>query len=365
MAATALSLIDALPVLNAGLRGGAAALLILASTIFLRAPASLPTRFGAALALCGIMASLTGLPPIAALDRFDPFVALCGDTCIPLFWIFTRAWFDDGFRPDRRVAALAIGYVGLGFVASLRRETPVAPINGLDLLLYLGGTAFALHALWLAWRSGSADLVEPRRRARAGFVLVLGGIILWLTGSEVVGRMTGAITTSTIAAAIALFVGALGLLILLVGLRHPDMFPVATDRAAMPPKEPAEPVDTALEQALDRLMADERMYRDPALTIGAMAARAGAPEYRLRRLINAGLGHRNVNEYLNGYRLREVCDALSDTAQTDVPITTIAMDAGFGSLSVFNRSFKARFGETPSVYRKRHIATPAVGASPD
>ena len=40
-----------------------------------------------------------------------------------------------------------------------------------------------------------------------------------------------------------------------------------------------------------------------------------------------------------------------------VPILTIAMDAGFGSLAVFNRSFKARQGETPSAYRRRHLDT--------
>lgn len=360
MSTTALSLIDALPLLNAGLRGGAAALLVLASAVFLRAPPSLPSRFGAALALCGIMASLAGLPPIAALDPLDPLVALCTNACVPLFWIFTRAWFDDAFRPRWIDAALGSGYTVLGLIVSLQQETAIAPINNLDLLFYLGGTAFALHALWLAWRSRAVDLVEPRRRARTGFILILAGIILGLTWGEVAGRISGAVETSTITGAMVLFVGALGLLILLVGLRDPNMFPVRGGAPSATPDHPAEPLDSALARALNRLMTEDRLYRDPDLTIGKIAARLDSPEYRLRRLINAGLGYRNVNEYLNGFRLREVSEAFSDRGQAEVPITTIAMDAGFGSLSVFNRSFKAQFGETPSLFRKRHLAGPAA-----
>lgn len=355
-------LADALPLLDAGLRGGAVALLVLATIIFLREAPTLPSRFGAALALCGITASLSGLPEIATLDLLDPLVALCTTACVPLFWFFTQAWFDDAFRPNWRDAALGAGYTVLGLVVYLQHEGPIAPIGGLDFLSYLGGTAFAVHALWLAWRSRTTDLVEPRRRARIGFVLILGGIILWLTWSEVVGRVTGAVAMSAMSGALVLFAGALGLLIILVGLRHPDMFPASVD-APPPPAQTAEPVDAGLVHVLDRLMAEERLYRDPELTIGTIAAQAGAPEYRLRRLINAGLGYRNVNEYLNGFRLREVCDALADANQAEVPITTIALDSGFGSLSVFNRCFKAKFGETPSLYRKRHDGRPADAPS--
>eukprot|EP01037_Dinobryon_pediforme_P020943 gene20943-21688_t len=358
MSTTALSVIDALPLLNAALRGGAVALLVLASTVFLRAPASLPSRFGAALALCGIMAALAGLPPIAALDPLDPLVAACTNACVPLFWMFTRAWFDDTFRPSWIDAAAGVGYTLLGLVVSLQHEAPMAPIDTLDLLSYLGGTGFAVHALWCAWRSNAVDLVEPRRRARIGFILILAGIVLWLTWGEVAGRISGAIETSTITGAIVLFVGALGLLILLVGLRHPDLFPIPADAPSAAPDQTVEPLDSALARALDRLMIEDRLYRDPDLTIGKIAARLDSPEYRVRRLINAGLGHRNVNAYLNGFRLLEVSAALSDRSQAEVPITTIALDAGFGSLSVFNRCFKLQFAQTPSLYRQRQATAP-------
>jgi AraC-like DNA-binding protein len=75
----------------------------------------------------------------------------------------------------------------------------------------------------------------------------------------------------------------------------------------------------------------------------------------LRRLINGELGFRNFTTFLNSYRLAEVRDALSDPTQKDVPILTIAIDAGFGSLGPFNRAFREAEGVTPSEYRSRHI----------
>ena len=43
--------------------------------------------------------------------------------------------------------------------------------------------------------------------------------------------------------------------------------------------------------------------------------------------------------------------ALADPAQREVPIITIALDAGFGSLGPFNRAFKDATGQTPTEWR--------------
>ena len=42
---------------------------------------------------------------------------------------------------------------------------------------------------------------------------------------------------------------------------------------------------------------------------------------------------------LNGYRLADAEGALADPAQADVPVLTIALDAGFGSTGPVNRAF--------------------------
>jgi len=72
----------------------------------------------------------------------------------------------------------------------------------------------------------------------------------------------------------------------------------------------------------------------------------------LRRLINQRLGYRNFNVFLNEHRIAEAKAALADPRQAEVPVITIAMDAGFQSLGPFNRAFKATTGVTPSEYRK-------------
>jgi AraC-like DNA-binding protein len=99
-------------------------------------------------------------------------------------------------------------------------------------------------------------------------------------------------------------------------------------------------------------MTAERAHRQDGLTIGTLAQQLGLPEYRLRRLINQALGYRNFNSFVNHYRIAEVKAALADPRQSEVPVLTIALDAGFSSLGPFNRAFKAETGMTPSEYRR-------------
>ena len=54
-------------------------------------------------------------------------------------------------------------------------------------------------------------------------------------------------------------------------------------------------------------------------------------------------------EYLTKVRLFH---AMDDLLYTDLPITRIAYDNGFANEAVFNKSFKAAYGKTPSSFRK-------------
>lgn len=59
---------------------------------------------------------------------------------------------------------------------------------------------------------------------------------------------------------------------------------------------------------------------------------------------------KTIIEYVNEVRLGKACEQLQ---QTDKPITAIAMDCGFGSISNFNRRFAGIIGMTPKQFRNR------------
>ncbi len=58
-----------------------------------------------------------------------------------------------------------------------------------------------------------------------------------------------------------------------------------------------------------------------------------------------------VTGYIGRIRLARVAHAL---VTSDAAIAAIAMDAGFGNLSHFNRSFRRAMGLTPRAFRRRH-----------
>jgi AraC-like DNA-binding protein len=124
-------------------------------------------------------------------------------------------------------------------------------------------------------------------------------------------------------------------------------------------------VDPILLRRLDHLMTVERTYRQEGLAIGALAARLDVPEHRLRQAINEGLGYRNFNAFLNHYRIEDAKLALSDVTQRDVPVLTIAMDAGFQSIGPFNRAFKAETSMTPSEFRREALNRPHTAPAVD
>jgi len=108
-------------------------------------------------------------------------------------------------------------------------------------------------------------------------------------------------------------------------------------------------------------MAEARAYRAEGFSITILAAQLGEPEYRVRRAINGEMGFRNFTAFLNSFRLDEIRAALADPAQREVPILTIAIDAGFGSLGPFNRAFRDAEGMTPSAYRAGRLADSGIG----
>jgi AraC-like DNA-binding protein len=89
---------------------------------------------------------------------------------------------------------------------------------------------------------------------------------------------------------------------------------------------------------------------DPSLSPPQVAAAAGISTRYLHKLFAAQ--GQTVSEYMRDRRLDRVHRDLQDPGQARRTITTLAMNAGFGDISGFNRAFRRRYGLTPRELRQ-------------
>lgn len=342
--------------LDLALRSGVGVLLVLLAAVLLRDHGRQPAaRLGAAFVLSALAYVVSSAPGFGALGAWAwPLGALAVGVNL-LFWLFARTLFDDAFRPRPIHVVLWAGIVAFGLAQAISesRGPPMAAAV-LGTLRSLQATAFALAAGAQALASFRSDLVEPRRRLRV-FVVAAALAHTLVTVAAAVATRGDPAPAERLADVAALAIIAL---VAAWSLLRVDASAVLAAAPAPTAGQPAEldAGDHRQLAALERLMIEERLYRQDRLSIGALAHRLGLPEYRLRRLINQGLGERNFNAFLNRYRIEEAKDALADPGQVEVPILTIALDAGFNSLGPFNRAFKADTGLTPSDYRRERLS---------
>lgn len=97
-----------------------------------------------------------------------------------------------------------------------------------------------------------------------------------------------------------------------------------------------------------------RNLADPELTIERIAERMGCTKRYLHKVFSDQ--EETLNQYIWSQRL-ELCRArLSQPELAGRSITAIAFDCGFSNAAHFSRSFRARFGECPRVYRRSALA---------
>ena len=347
-----------LAVLDIALRAGTVALLlVLAASLFRDFRNVVAGRLAVALALGSAAHAVTSAigPPSPVSIWHAPLIALSTGNVV-VFWLFTRALFDDAFTPRWWHALVWAAVAAFSFVNCMW-IAPAGNARASIIAINLLALGFIALAVWQTIASWSQDLVERRRRLRLfiiGAAALYGGINamlqIFIRGSDTadIANVVNSVMLGGIVAAISYA---------MTNVTASDLFvasPVSAAEVSGRPVavEESNDVDRKLLDALMRLMADERIYRHDNVTIGALATRLGIPEYRLRRLINQRLGYRNFNVFLNNHRIEEAKAALADPTQAEVPVITIAMDAGFQSLGPFNRAFKATTGVTPTEYRR-------------
>lgn len=105
--------------------------------------------------------------------------------------------------------------------------------------------------------------------------------------------------------------------------------------------------DAAIAAEIDRLMLETALYRDLELNLMRLARRVKRPARAVSQAINRVHGM-SVSAYVNGLR---VAQAQALLVETDMPVTQLALEAGFMTKSNFNREFLRVAGVSPSAYR--------------
>jgi AraC-like DNA-binding protein len=87
-----------------------------------------------------------------------------------------------------------------------------------------------------------------------------------------------------------------------------------------------------------------------SLTLNALAREAGLSTFHFLRTFERVTGV-TPHQYVVRSRLRAAAAAV---AGSKARVIDVALDSGFGDVSNFNRAFRAEFGVSPRLYRRRH-----------
>ena len=288
-----------------------------------------------------------------------------------VYWLVARALFrgDGGVGRGHIAAAFGIAALIVAYRAAEAAGGGIG-LGALGDLLTLATSTVLVLAFVEALR-GWASLPRDERRLRAGFMLVYGGCLVGGTVSGALasaspewapvhrGVVLGCVT------AILLFTHAA----LLWRRRQPWPRSPLPATAAIPatgvpaagiPREsrgaPSDE-DLALAAAIRTALEQRALYREPELKVADLAEAIGSVEHKVSRAITQGLGERNFNQLVNGYRIAHACRLL--LAHPSRSVLEISGDSGFASLGPFNRAFKAATGTTPSAWRAAQRASSA------
>jgi AraC-like DNA-binding protein len=357
-------------ILEAALRGGAVAVLLLFVLLLARdrdPPSRRLSHYTALLFLCAAAFAVDSAPGFGAVDlRLRIPIHIACNAMPAVFWIVAAALFNDEFKARWYHALAWLWLAALSWREIYGWPPAVVAVHEVSSLL------FVLFGVWHALVGRAGDLVEWRRQLRVEFAVITALYIVLIVVSQRI--WPGSLSRPPFSLVNA--IGLMAFIFLFAWLRLSMLFKqrfalaLVQDGSAPPagpePRQlpPATGQDAVLLEALRKLMEQGRAYREEGLGITSLSQSLGVQEYRLRRLINRQLGHRNFSAFVNGYRLAEVEAALADPAQAEVPILTIALDAGFGSIGPFNRAFKAHTGLTPTEYRRARLDVEGAARSP-
>ena len=332
---------------------------LLIALIFLKGRPRVAAQWLGSLLLFGAIAYLVQSNPVlrAAFSAFWPVTAALALAVPYLLWEFSIAVFEIRFVP--RFARYPIYAVPI--VAWVLLLTDLSNKTGLlkhsETLHHLVALALIAHAVVSVYVDRRDDLLEPRRRYRALFILFIGLQAASVLIVELIFGFANVPDWLELTNVIMIALLTLGLMFPLLTidgqiLWHDEVRGKLDNRPAS--SDQLSPAERVLRDSLTAMM-DAGFYRKTALGISELAAELKVPEHQLRKLINKHLGYRNFSAFLNHHRIGEARLRLAAAKDVRIPVLTIAMDLGYGSIGPFNRAFRESTGLTPTVYRRQEL----------
>ncbi|WP_299229240.1 AraC family transcriptional regulator [uncultured Psychroserpens sp.] len=107
-------------------------------------------------------------------------------------------------------------------------------------------------------------------------------------------------------------------------------------------------------EAINFSFKEERIYRDPKLTLTKLSAHIDQPVYLISQAINKTYG-KTFPEFVNYYRVEELKKELEEFGTTNYTIEGIAYSVGFNTPSAFYAAFKREIGITPQKFIEQNL----------
>ncbi|PWV98769.1 AraC family transcriptional regulator [Hoeflea marina] len=323
------------------------------------------------MAACTTLVTIVGLRwsfDLRAVRFAQPIVA-----CMlpPLAWVL----FSGLMRSRNGWQLLPHALPVVLVAAVLAADTLFAPVprSSVDLILAASYFGYGLALLRIA-SAGPDGLVAvrlsesvPANRAAivSGLILIVSGAVdLLVAGEFLLDR--GAYVAPIIAAANLVSLALLAWVVAFLGQALPPSAdtdePADREPAAAGPVAVSTPTasDKDIVAAIDRLIRERQLYRDPELTLNRLARKAVIPTRRISGAVNRVLGQ-NVSQLVNGYRIEEAKRLLRET---DMVVTAVMFESGFQTKSNFNREFLRAVGMSPSDFRRSGSAGAGAGIAP-
>ncbi len=284
-----------------------------------------------------------------------PFLFLVG----PLGWLHAR-WLR-GLSMGRREllhfipAVLVLGYALFAWGAWLAAWQPAQPLRQPWWLVAASGSG-ALYML-AVFRPIARLRLPGRLRLERWLVLAFAIVGLAVGAAALLGALLNAVFDAVYLALIPLLLIALFLL----EARYPALMAVVSEAAEAEADAQRYrrstlahvDVDAAVTH-LSRLMDDEHLYQNEALSLPGLAEVLGLTSHQLSELLNEKLG-RSFSLYLKEKRVAAACARLH--AEPDEAILDVGLAVGFSSSSAFYAAFREITGKAPGQYRREMTET--------